>query len=86
MPYWTSRFSRDEHERNFDRIGNLNLTDQNLELSNKSFDKKKELYKNSSWQIERDLTNFEEWTKESINKREEELVRFAQERWNIESV
>ena len=86
VPYWTSRFSQDEHKRNFNRIGNLNLTDQNLELSNKAFDEKKELYKNSIWQIERDLTNFEEWTEVSINKREEELVRFAQERWNIESV
>ncbi|MCL5989668.1 MAG: DUF262 domain-containing HNH endonuclease family protein [Candidatus Thermoplasmatota archaeon] len=83
VPYWTSRFSREDHKRNLDRIGNLTLTDQNLYLSNKPFDDKKELYKNSSWQIERDLINFKEWNEESINKREEELVKFAQDRWKI---
>ncbi len=83
VPYWTSRFSLEAHKRNHDRIGNLNLTDQNQYLSNKPFNEKKELYKNSSWQIERDLTIFEEWNEESINKREEELVLFAQERWKI---
>lgn len=83
VPYWTSRFSTDKHRNNFSRIGNLTLTDQNLDLGNKGFDKKKELYKNSSWQIERDLTKYTEWTDESISIRESEIVKFAQERWEI---
>ena len=83
VPYWTERFSLSDYQENYDKIGNLNLTDQNSKLSNKPFDQKKELYKNSSLQIERDLIVFDEWTKESIDKRGEELIRFAEERWNI---
>ena len=83
VQYWTRRFSEDEHFNNCARIGNLTLTDQNQSLFNKGFDKKKELYKNSRWQIERDLIEFNEWTEESINEREEELVKFAEERWKI---
>ena len=83
VPYWTARFSENDHLEDFARIGNLTLTDQNQKLFNKGFDKKKELYKNSSWQIERDLAEYDEWTKESIAEREEEIVKFAEERWKI---
>lgn len=83
IPYWTSRFSKDLHYKDYTRIGNLTLTDQNASLSNKAFDEKKVYYKNSSWQIERDLMSYKEWNEESIVKREGELIRFAKERWKI---
>ncbi|MHB8561563.1 MAG: DUF262 domain-containing protein [Thermoplasmataceae archaeon] len=84
VPYWTSRFSKEDHEYNYKRIGNLTLTDQNQILFNKGFDEKVKHYRNSSWQLERDLsTEYSDWDEESIGKREEAMVKFAEERWKL---
>jgi len=81
--YWTDKFDKENHAINSVRLGNLCLTDQNQNLSNRRFDEKKEFYKKSNWQIERDLSNYEEWTVKEINRREEEMIKFAEERWKI---
>ena len=82
--YWISKFDLSTHSKNVKRLGNLTLSTRNSSLGNKGFDKKKEIYNISSWQIERDLAKFEEWTIEQINARETELVKFAKNRWKIE--
>lgn len=83
--YWTNRFTQGQHRENVKRLGNLALSTKNSSLQNKGFDEKKRIYKNSSWQIERDLATdkFVEWSEKEINEREKELVKFAKERWKV---
>jgi len=85
LNYWTRRFDSEAYERNLNRLGNLTLSTRNSELGNNSFGKKKNIYKESSWQIERDIaTDYKEWTEKEINQREQKLIDFAIERWRIQ--
>jgi uncharacterized protein with ParB-like and HNH nuclease domain len=81
--YWCDRYSPEEHTKNTRRLGNLTLTENNSRLGNKSLDKKKGIYKDSRWEIERELVSYDNWTTNEIDEREEKLVHFAKERWKI---
>lgn len=81
--YWCDRYSLEEHTKNTRRLGNLTLTENNSRLGNKSLDKKKGIYKDSRWEIERELVSYDNWTTNEIEEREEKLVHFAKERWKI---
>jgi len=84
IKYWTERFSSEEHRINVKRLGNLVLSTRNSALQRKGFDEKREIYKKSSWQIERDIYDkFDEWIIKTIDEREKELVKFAEERWKV---
>lgn len=73
-----------QHELYRNQLGNLTLTDQNIHLFNKPFDQKKELYKNSIWQIERDLgRDYNNWTIDEIMNRGRKMIKFAKIRWKI---
>lgn len=82
VEYWTKRFNSFEHSKNVKRLGNLTLSTCNMKVSNKAFDEKKECYKDSQWHTESELTKYEEWTNETINQREKELIAFAINRWS----
>lgn len=87
VKYWTDRFDTTDHLKNVKRLGNLTLDLKcNYVVSNKSFDEKKECYKKSKWQTEFELTKFDEWTIDSINQREKELINFAINRWSTSNV
>ena len=88
-PYWTTRFIKEQHARHLNNLGNLTLTRGNSVLSNKSFpDKKgspgaeKYCYAVSPLFVERDLTRWEEWTPQTIEQRQEELLAWARGRWS----
>lgn len=88
-PYWTARFSKEEHARHLNDLGNLTLTRGNSVLSNKSFPDKKGspeveryCYAVSPLFVERDLTRWEEWTPQTIEQRREELLAWARDRWS----
>ena len=84
VKYWTERFDVSDHSNNVRRLGNLTLSYKcNQIVGNKGFDEKKECYKDSKWHIERELTNYDEWTKEKIDQRENKLIAFAINRWTI---
>lgn len=74
-----------EHEQCVDRLGNLTLASKgwNKRMSNKSFDKKCEEYKNSGFKIQRILQSYTAWGKKQIRQREEKLVNFALRHWKI---
>lgn len=85
--YWAGRFDSKKHEKNVKRIGNLTLTTRNPELQNMAFNKKKVIYKDSSWEIERDIArHYSEWSEKQIDEREEELINFAYRRWTMKNV
>jgi len=79
--YWTQRFDEKTHETNCKRLGNLTLSYMNSRLGNRGFDEKQKSYKDSVWQIQRDLASYVEWNENSISEREEKLLNFAKERW-----
>ncbi|MFC1716447.1 DUF262 domain-containing protein [Candidatus Poribacteria bacterium] len=82
--YWTSRFKEEEHKKNLKRIGNLTLSTRNSSLGNKPFNKKQKIYKDSRWQIERDIAvDYTEWAEKDIATRVRKLIKFATERWGI---
>lgn len=71
----------DIHERNINKIGNLTLTGYNSELSNKSFSEKKEFFKNSNINLNRDFSNYDIWNEVSIEKRSNSLFESAIKIW-----
>lgn len=71
------------HKMYRDTIGNLTITKYNSEMSNKSFDEKKNIYMDSNIKITRDLLEYEKWDKHSIINRANNLFEIANEIWKI---
>ena len=57
------------HEIYLHTIGNLTLTGYNSEMSNISFDKKKEMLKKSKLLMNHEICEYQSWNKDSIEKR-----------------
>lgn len=62
------------HEKYINYIGNLTLTGYNSEMSNNSFEEKKEIYKDSNIYLNRDIANSENWGEHEITIRSEKLI------------
>ena len=91
QPYWQDRFDSGKHEDYRHDIGNLTLTEDNSFLGKKSFPEKKgqmhslkRCYANSLLLQERELTKWDDWNAEAIDKRRAMLLRWAKERWRID--
>lgn len=69
------------HETYLHRLGNLTLTGYNSEMSNHSFEEKKEIYKESNLKINRDIAKYDNWTEKEIIMRGEELFEKIIEIW-----
>lgn len=62
------------YEKYINCIGNLTLTGYNSEISNKSFEEKKNIYKKSNIYINKRLADFDAWGEAEIIKRSEWLI------------
>ncbi|MBQ3945659.1 MAG: HNH endonuclease, partial [Alphaproteobacteria bacterium] len=62
-------------------IGNLTITECNSTLSNKSFDNKKDCYKDSAYSITKEICAIPSWTVNEIKKRGQKLVNIALQIW-----
>ena len=71
------------HSEFLNTIGNLTLTAYNSELSNKIFNDKKEIYKNSNIGMCRDVVNYDIWDDTSIKKRAQILFEKALNIWPL---
>jgi uncharacterized protein with ParB-like and HNH nuclease domain len=69
------------HEDNVDVLGNLTLTGYNSELSNMSFDKKKEFYKNSHLEINKYFESVNSWRPDDVRERSLNLASLILEKW-----
>ena len=89
-----NHFTLDKRAKYLHSIGNLCLLPQRLnkEADNKSFSDKKGVYKKSEIKAfdfilfedeihQKEKPERQEWTKETIEKRTEELIEFAKEQW-----
>ena len=63
------------------KLGNLALTTDNSEMSNSRFQKKKEYYGNSKFRHTEELTGYQTWTSEEIERRSRELADLAIKIW-----
>jgi predicted transport protein/uncharacterized protein with ParB-like and HNH nuclease domain len=72
------------HEMWLDNIGNLTLTKYNSELSNKSFEQKIEVFKNSKIGLNNYFVDFDidNWTNNEVKQRAEWLVEKSLIIWN----
>ena len=70
-----------------DRIGNLTLLgkgeDRPGDKDNANFAKKKEIYKDSTLIITRQLVDYEDWTPENINSRQSDMADCAVKVWRF---
>lgn len=64
-------------------IGNLTISGYNSELSNKSFNDKKEIFKNSNISICRNICDFGMWNDETIRARAKMLFEAALKIWSL---
>ena len=67
-------------------LGNLTLTGYNSELSNKFIDEKRDFYKDSNYNITKNICTYTEWTSKQIEKRSEQLAEIALKVWEIPSI
>jgi len=88
--YWTSRFDAEDRRLLMHDLGNLCLTLDNSAYSNKPFPKKRgsvgsntPCYANSILFQERRLAALENWNKEELLRRREEMVEWAMRRWRV---
>lgn len=73
------------HDANVHRLGNLTITRVNQALSNKTFEAKRPIYRESNLRIERACAEFDTWTLDVLDQREAELVDFVKQRWPARS-
>ena len=73
----------ENYESLLHRLGNLTLTNYNGEMSNKSFDDKKEIYKDSKFYYTTHLVRYNKWQINEINNRSQMLANEACKIWNL---
>ncbi len=71
------------HEKWLDTIGNLTLTGYNAELSNAPFSDKKELLKNTHFELSKTILEKMNWGAKEIKERGAELANVALKRWEL---
>jgi hypothetical protein len=69
------------HRECLHKIGNLTLTGYNGELSNKPFDRKKQLLAKSTFKLSAELAGAKKWTPERIRARSKSLTKIAVSIW-----
>lgn len=76
----------DVHERAFERIGNFALLERKLngqQAGNASFAAKQQVYQRSAYKTSSGLTEYSEWTEETISRRQAEMARTAKAVWAL---
>ena len=74
------------HAKYLHTIGNLTLTGYNSELSDRSFQEKRDMeggFAHSPIRLNRDLARLEHWNEEEIERRAESLAELAVKLWSI---
>ena len=71
------------HQQYLHTIGNLTITAYNPNLSNKPFDEKMEILKDSNIGLSRNIAKYTSWDDNTIKERGEELFKIALKIWSI---
>lgn len=73
------------HDDYLNKLGNLTLTSNNSEMSNKPFNDKKDWYNESSFSLTREITKYGDWSIAQIRERGERLAEKCLEVWPFPS-
>jgi len=92
QPYWKGRFrSSRKHQQYLHDLGNLTLTKHNSYYLNNPFPTKKgsvdssgHCYAKSPLYVERELTQWDNWTASAIEERRAKLLEWAEGRWAVD--
>ena len=81
---WEHFFSKNVMENYVFRLGNYTLLEEgkNRDIGNKTFDIKKEIYKESAFKSTSSI-NYPEWNASNLDKRQTELAKIATAIWKI---
>ncbi len=82
--WWRDYLEEDAelHSEFLNKLGNLALTSNNSEMSNRAFDEKRSWYRESSFALTREVGNDAgEWSVDAIQKRSRELAALCKETW-----
>lgn len=88
--YWIDRWSEEDIEEVTHDLGNLVVTLDNSSYGNKGFDEKKgatgaeKCYANSALFSERELSQYDEWTRLEFETRRNKIGEWIKNRWFIE--
>jgi hypothetical protein len=88
-PYWTQRYTEEQHGLWLHRLGNLAMLcgHKNYKAQYYDFPRKKKIYTDRNKKVSFDLTkevcDVAEWTVDAIKARHERLVRLARDTWSI---
>lgn len=90
-PYWLERFDDSQRKNLTHDMGNLSLTKDNASYGNKPFPDKKGIagsgkpcYAESSFFMERELANVDDWNQDQLIERRDRLIEWALARWRVE--
>ncbi len=87
---WEETFPLEIQESSVYRLGNLTLLESsaNKKISNTTYDEKCEAYKNSAYELTKELPEIapETWTPELVNKRQQRLAERAVHLWRSDFV
>lgn len=78
-------FTEEEHAAYWRRIGNLCLLPKNMNSDSRSDNEKKKfaLYKDVPYELTRQISSVDHWTKEKISERQKGLAKFALKAWPL---
>ena len=74
-----------KHKKYVHKIGNMTilLGEYNLGATNSPFGRKKTYYKKSLFQLNKDLANYNDFKFSHVDKRGQELAKFAVKIWSL---
>ena len=79
-------FTSDAHERSYEKVGNYSLLERGLngqQAGNAAFAQKQPVYAQSKYHTSAKLGQFNEWTEETIAKRQAEMAKAAKSIWSL---
>ena len=85
MAGW-DHFTSDAHERSYEKVGNYSLLERGLngqQAGNAAFAQKQPVYAQSKYHTSAKLGQFNEWTEETIAKRQAEMAKAAKSIWSL---
>jgi len=83
--YWSKKFTAEEHKAHINRLGNLTLMSSKINSSfeNQNFEDKKTEYEKSEFEITKEISRYDSWDKEDIDKRQNFLAELAVKIWTL---
>lgn len=79
-------FTAEAHERSYERLGNYSLLERGLngqQAGNAPFAQKLMVYTQSQYQTSKNLSQFSDWTEETITRRQADLAKVAKAVWSL---